>query len=92
MTITSALVLFSVIWFMTFLVVLPIRLTTQGDAGEVVPGTHKSSPHEPMLARKAWITTGIAAILFAVVASLLLWGPWGVRDLDWFGRMTPLEG
>ncbi len=33
MTITAALVLFSVIWFMTFLIVLPIRLVTQGDEG-----------------------------------------------------------
>lgn len=90
MTITAALVLFSVIWFMTFLVVLPIRLVTQGDAGEVVPGTHASSPHEHGLGRKAWITTAVAAVLFAVIASLILWGPWGVRDLDWFGRMAPV--
>ena len=81
--------LFSVLWFMTVLVVLPIRLTTQGEQGDVVPGTHASSPHEPMLARKAWITTAIALVLFAVIASLLVWGPWGVRDLDWFGRMSP---
>jgi predicted secreted protein len=91
MTITAALVLFSVIWFMTFLVVLPIRLVTQGDAGEIVPGTHASSPHEINLKRKAWITTGVSLALFAVIASLLVWGPWGVRDIDWFGRMTPLE-
>ena len=92
MTITAAIVLFSVIWFMTFLVVLPIRLTTQGEKGEVVPGTHASSPHEPQVGRKAWITTAVAAALFAVIASLLAWGPWGVRDLDWFGRMTPPAG
>ena len=86
MTITAALVLFSVIWFMTFLCVLPLRLRTQGDAGEVVPGTHRGAPHEPGLKRKAWITTAVAAILFAVAASLILWGPIGVDDLDVFGR------
>ena len=90
MTITAALVLFSVIWFMVFFVVLPLRLTTQGEAGEVVPGTHASSPHDLRLGRKAWITTGVSVLLFAVIASLLVWGPWGVRDLDWFGRMSPL--
>lgn len=89
MTITAALVLFSVLWFMTFLVVLPIRLTTQGEAGEVVPGTHSSSPADPQLGRRALITTAVAAVLWAAIASLLLWGPWGVRDLDWFGRMSP---
>ncbi len=91
MTITAAIVLFSVLWFMTFFVVLPLRLVTQGEAGEVVPGTHASSPHDPQLGRKARITTVVAALLFAVIASVVTWGPWGVRDLDWFGRMTPLE-
>lgn len=37
----SGLVLFAVIWFMTFLIVLPIRVQTQGDVGEIVPGTHR---------------------------------------------------
>lgn len=86
MTVTAALVLFSVIWFMTFLVVLPLRLTTQGDAGDVVPGTHKGAPHGAQVARKAWITTGVALGLFAVAAALILWGPIGVDDLDVFGR------
>ncbi len=40
MGITSALVLFFVIWFLVFLVVIPIRLETQGVVGEVEPGTH----------------------------------------------------
>lgn len=49
MGITSALVLFAVVWFMTFFVVLPLRLTTQGEAGEVVPGTHKSAPADAQI-------------------------------------------
>lgn len=92
MTITSALVLFAVIWFMTFFVVLPIRIVTQGEAGEVVPGTHEGAPHVTHLKRKAWITTAIAVVLWVVIASLVVWGPWGVRDLDWFGRMSPPPG
>ena len=35
MGITSAIVLFAVVWFMTLFIVLPLRLETQGDAGEV---------------------------------------------------------
>ena len=30
MAITSAIVLFAVVWFMTFFIVLPLRLETQG--------------------------------------------------------------
>ena len=91
MTITAAIVLFSVTWFMVFFIVLPLRMVTQGDMGEVVPGTHSSSPHDPQLKRKALITTVVTVILWAAMAAVILWGPWGVRDLDWFGRMRPIE-
>ena len=46
MPITSALVLFAVIWFLTLFIVLPLRLQTQGDVGEIEPGTHAGSPEK----------------------------------------------
>ncbi|MCB1409914.1 MAG: DUF1467 family protein, partial [Rhodobacteraceae bacterium] len=39
----SAFVLYAFLWFLTLLVVLPIRLKTQEDVGEVVPGTPRSA-------------------------------------------------
>ncbi|BBU58913.1 MULTISPECIES: DUF1467 family protein [Mameliella] len=89
MGITSAIVLFAVIWFMTFLCVIPIRLKTQGDLGDVVPGTHAGSPEVHNLKRKAWITTGIAFVLWAVIASIIVFEVITVRDIDgWmFDRM-----
>ena len=42
--IVSGLVLFAVIWFIALLVALPIGITTQEEAGEVVPGTPASAP------------------------------------------------
>ncbi|MEZ5716204.1 MAG: DUF1467 family protein [Paracoccaceae bacterium] len=87
MGITSALVLFVVIWFLTFLVVIPIRLKTQGDVGEVVPGTHAGSPHEHGLKKKAIITTVVTVILWCVIAYIVTSGMITVRDIDWFGRM-----
>jgi predicted secreted protein len=89
MGITSGIVLFAVIWFMTFLCVIPIRLTTQGDIGKVVPGTHAGSPEVHNLKKKAWITTGISAVLWVIIASVILSGAITVRDLDWFQRMGP---
>jgi predicted secreted protein len=91
MTITAAIVLFSVIWFMVFFVVLPLRLVTQGEAGEVVPGTHRSAPADAQIRRKARITTFWATGLFLVIAGVILSGWISVRDLDWFGRMDPVE-
>ncbi|TMV09795.1 DUF1467 family protein [Ruegeria sediminis] len=89
MTITAALVLFAVIWFMTFLVVLPIRVKTQGDLGEIVPGTHAGAPEEHHLKKKAWITTLIAVILWVVIAGIIISGLISVRDFDWMNRLGP---
>ncbi len=92
MAVASGIVLFLVIWFMTFFVLLPIRIETQGESGEVVPGTHPSSPQQHHLKKKAWITTGIAAVIWAVVAYVIISGAVTVRDIDMFNRMAPAEG
>jgi predicted secreted protein len=90
MTITAALVLYSVTWFMTFFVVLPLRLVTQGEAGEVVPGTPRSAPSNAQIGRKARITTVWATGIFLILAGTIMSGWISVRDLDWFDRMDPV--
>ena len=87
---TSALVLFVMIWFMVFFLVLPIRLRTQGEAGEIVPGTHAGSPAEFNLRRKVLIVTIISVVLWAIIAGIIVSGWVGVRDFDFFNRMAPL--
>ena len=88
---TSALVLFAVIWFMVFFIVLPLRLTTQGEDGAIVPGTHASAPADAQIKRKAKITTIWAVGLWIVIAGTILSGLITVRDLDWFNRMATPE-
>ncbi|MBV2359662.1 DUF1467 family protein [Thalassococcus sp. CAU 1522] len=82
MGITSALVLFAVIWFMTWLVVLPIRVVTQGDRGEIVPGTQAGAPEIHHLRRKAWITTGVSLVLWVIIAGIILSGLITVADIS----------
>ena len=89
MGITSALVLFAVIWTLVFFIALPIRLETQGDLGKVEPGTHASSPENHHLKKKAWITTGVAAVLWCIIAGIILSGVISIRDIDYFNRMSP---
>ncbi len=89
MGITSALVLFAVIWFMILFIALPIGLKTQGDMGEIVPGTPESSPANLNMKRKLWIVTGISLVLWIVIAGIIVSGAITVRDLDWFGRLGP---
>jgi predicted secreted protein len=87
----SALVLFAVIWTLVFFIVLPLRLETQGEAGDVVPGTHASSPADFSFKRKAKITTYWAFPIWAVIAGVLLSGAITIRDIDWFERMSTPE-
>ncbi len=88
MTITAAFVLFAVVWFMVFFIVLPLRLTTQGDAGEVVPGTPKGAPRDEMVGRKARITTLIAIVVWAILAGIILSGVISIRDIDLFQYLS----
>ena len=89
MNVVTALVLYAVVWFMTFFVVIPFRLRTQGDTGEVVPGTHASAPEVHNLLKKAILTTLIALVLWAIIATVIIKGWISVRDFDWFNRMSP---
>jgi predicted secreted protein len=90
MTITAALVLFAVTWFMTFFVVLPLRFQSQGDAGDVVPGTPPSAPAGFVVRRKAWITTLAATVIWLFLCAIILSGMITVRDFDWMQRMPPV--
>lgn len=87
----SAVVLFAVIWSMVFFIVLPLRMTSQGDAGEIVPGTHASAPANAQVGRKAKITTLWALPIWLVIAGTILSGAISVRDIDWFERMSTPE-
>lgn len=91
MSITAALVLFAVSWFMTFLIVLPLRLTTQGDTGQIVPGTPAGAPAGPVVKRKALITTGVAAVIWIILYVIITQGWITIRDFDVMGRLPPLS-
>lgn len=84
MTIFNGLVLYAVLWFVTLFVVLPIRLTTQADVGQIVPGTHGSSPENPQMRKRALITTAISAVLWVIIAGIIISGVIGVQDLDFY--------
>ena len=86
MAVTSAFVLYVVIWFMSFLIALPIRVKTQGDLGEIVPGTHAGAPQEHHLKKKAWIVTWVSFVLWAISCGIILSGWISVDDIAAFTR------
>lgn len=91
MSISAAVVLFAVCWFMIFFIVLPLRLKTQGDVGEVVPGTPPGAPAGFVVKRKAKLTTAVAVVTWVVLYVVITSGWITVRDFDFMNRMPPLE-
>lgn len=87
MTITAAIVLFAVIWFMVFFCALPIRFQSQADLGDVMLGTPKSAPHDAMIAKKARITSVIAVVLWAGLYGVITSGWITIHNMDIFGVM-----
>ncbi len=95
MGITSGLVLFAVIWSLCFLIALPIKVQTQGDLNDVVPGTHAGSPEHHHLRKKAFWTTVVACVIWAIAATVILSEWISVDDVEslfragaWSGRET----
>ena len=85
----SAIVLFVVIWAMTFLVAIPIRLQTQGEANQVVPGTHEGSPQRHHLKKKALITTVVSIVIWGILAWIIVTGQITLADIDLYERFGP---
>jgi len=83
MSITSAIVLYAVIWFLTMLMALPVGLRTQGDEGEVVKGTHAGAPANYNPRRKAIIVTCISFVVWIAIVFFLLYTPFTWHDFDW---------
>jgi predicted secreted protein len=70
MPIGSIIAVFFVIWWLSFVAVLPIGARSQSDAGEVTAGTDPGAPVAPQLLRKALIATALSIIM----TLLLFWG------------------
>ena len=85
MNITGGIILYAVTWFMVFFMVLPIRFTSQSEAGEVVPGTPKSAPSDYIVGKKAKITTLVSLAVFSVLYLIITMGNFTIADVDVFG-------
>jgi predicted secreted protein len=85
MTITGAIVLFAVIWFMCLFVILPQKVRSQEEAGDVAPGTPASAPSEPMMRKKFIWTTVATVILWIIVMTVIITGAIDIADIDFSG-------
>ncbi|MEX3014586.1 DUF1467 family protein [Gymnodinialimonas hymeniacidonis] len=86
MGIVTGIVLYAIIWFMTLLVALQVRVTSQDEAGERVAGTHGSAPADAQLKTRIIWTSAIAAAIWVVVAAIIIFQLVTLEDIDLFTR------
>ena len=70
MPIGSIVAVFVVVWWLSFVAVLPIGARSQSDAGDITAGTDPGAPVAPRLLRKGLFASGLAIVL----TLLLFWG------------------
>lgn len=87
MNLTGGIVLYAVLWFLTLFIVVMIGQRSQQDAGEIVPGTPAGAPADLRLKGKLIWTTAIAALIWAVLATIILGGFVSRDDVTNFDRM-----
>ncbi len=68
MSITTAIAIYFLIWWVTLFAVLPWGVRAQGADGE--PGTDPGAPVAARIAMKLLWTTVVSAVIFAVCAVL----------------------
>lgn len=89
MTITAALVVYSVTWFLTFFVVIQLKTVTQSDTNQVEPGTPPGAPAGEVVGRMARVATIWATLIWAAICGVILSGWITIEDIDVMGRMNP---
>ncbi len=88
MSLTFAIAIYFIIWWMVLFAVLPFGLKTQEEAGEVEPGTPEGAPANPRMLRIFAINTVVAAVVFAGVWTVITYK---LIDVDTF-PLAPMPG
>lgn len=70
MQIGSLIAVFFVVWWLSFVAVLPIGNRSQAETGHVVAGTDPGAPVTPRLLFRMLVATGVAIVM----TGLLFWG------------------
>ena len=89
MTITGAIVLFAVLWFLALYMILPLFVRSQEEAGEVEPGTSAGAPDQPLMKKKLIWTTVAATVMWVIAFSIIESGVISIEDISF---LTPPSG
>lgn len=68
LTLAGSIGLYFVIWWTVLFAILPVRIASQAETGEIVPGTEAAAPDTPALRERAIWTTVVSDLVFMGVA------------------------
>ncbi len=88
MTISAALVLFAIIWFLTLFIMLPLNIKTQNENGTIAQGTPPSAPTNPNVKTKMMWTTVIATLIWLPVCSIIIFELITISDINFYNRLN----
>jgi predicted secreted protein len=84
MSVAFGLAVYFMLWWIILFTILPFGLhRTQEEAGDVVPGTEPSAPHQPKFVKVIVVTTVVTTIVFAGYFALRKSG-YGLDDIPFF--------
>ncbi|MAW01730.1 MAG: hypothetical protein CMI81_02435 [Candidatus Pelagibacter sp.] len=81
MTITGAIVIYVIIWWIVFFTILPLNIKSQLDNQKIYPGSEPSAPSDPKIKKRIFSTTLISTILFIIIYILTSFNIINIREL-----------
>ena len=77
----GAVVIYVILWWVVFLAVLPRGVEGRWEApDDGIKGADPGAPVKPDLKRKAWLTTKITFVFWAITIVIILSGIFDFRD------------
>jgi predicted secreted protein len=74
MTIAIVVAIYFILWWLSLLIVLPWGAHSQGESGDVAPGTEPGAPSINRVKLKLVLATVIATVLFAMLWAAIFAG------------------
>ena len=91
MSLSFALAIYAIIWWIVLFAILPIGVRTQEEQGDVSPGSAESAPHAPRLLAKMLATTVVASIIFAAVYVIIVHKVITLDQIPFLPRYEPVR-
>jgi len=82
MSVTTAIAIYFILWWLALFVVLPWGVRSQHESGEISPGTEPGAPILPRMAAKLAWTTVVASIVFVILYVVYVYRLVTLEDLD----------